>query len=65
MAGNYIPSRSSWPHGPWFLTHTGYERLVDRRRRTSGNENARSQQHDRLEDGLGTEEPADRFIQMP
>ena len=42
MAKNYILSRSSWPHKPWFSTYTGYERLVDRRRRTSSNEMTRS-----------------------
>lgn len=42
MTKNYIPSKSIWPHEPWFSTHTGYESPVDRRRRTSGNEITRS-----------------------
>lgn len=34
--------RSSWLHEPWFSTHTGYERLVDKRRGTSSNNMTRS-----------------------
>ena len=42
MAKTDIPSRSNWPHEPWFSTYTGYERSVDRGRRTSSNEMTRS-----------------------
>ncbi len=42
MAKNYGPTRSSWPNEPLYSSYNGYERPVDRRQRTSGNEAADS-----------------------
>lgn len=40
-SGNPL-ARSTETHDHWFSTHTGHERSLDRRRRTSGNEITRS-----------------------